>query len=694
MKAKIIIIISLISFTGIFAQQAFNEAEAIKEAEAIMEKEQITSSIFKQQYIDALREEAKLKEEGFKKYPADNAFANSCYNVDFEKGDLSGWTGAVGYINNCCPTGGLIPGRHTVMSVADGNDPCGGFPVVAPGGQYSLRLGNINVGRRAERIQQTFTVDAFNSFFAYQYAVVLDDPVNMTHKPEERPYFYVVMFDQFGDTIPCSSYDVVVKKGNDGFTGVKCNGKDVEYQDWTTKVIDLSAYTGQDVTIIFETADCDLGAHFGYAYVDGFCSSSGLYQSNELCKGDTATLTGPSGAVTYSWDPTGDTTQSITITSPGVYTLSMTGFPGCSNPVMVHTVDEHPLPVSDFLADEVCLDDPTSFTDQSSTPSGSIVSWDWDFGDGTVSDQEDPSHTYTSAGTFDVELTVVTDKGCEHTYKKPIKVTPSPLAAFSGPNVCLGEETCFKDSTTISSSNVTYQWTLGNGTTSSIKTGPCITYDKVGNYNISLLVTDGNCSSAANKTVEVYPLPTADFSLSSDRVSAMNPVVEFEDLSNGAFTGTWHFGDGPDTALIPGQVISHRYPDDNVVGGQEFEVTLDIVNEYGCPDVISKPLIIDPYWSLFIPNAFTPNGDVNNETFYAKGLGILKYEMWIFDRWGNQVFHCKVDDLPQNEICHWDGVHQYGGGLIAQQDVFVWKMRFTDIFEKKHARVGHVSMVR
>ena len=97
-------------------------------------------------------------------------FAQTCPNIGFENGDLSGWEGETGA---CCPMGtsnsGIINGRHTITS-GTGTDPFTNnvVTVVAPGSNYSARLGNSNVGAQAERMRYTMTVSPDNVLFIYK----------------------------------------------------------------------------------------------------------------------------------------------------------------------------------------------------------------------------------------------------------------------------------------------------------------------------------------------------------------------------------------------------------------------------------------------------------------------------------------------------------------------------------------------
>jgi gliding motility-associated-like protein len=116
-------------------------------------------------------------------------------------------------------------------------------------------------------------------------------------------------------------------------------------------------------------------------------------------------------------------------------------------------------------------------------------------------------------------------------------------------------------------------------------------------------------------------------------------------------------------------------------------VFLKVKNNYGCTDVIEKCLTIEKEFTIYIPNAFSPNENNINDSFYAVGINILEFEMFIFDRWGEQIFYS--DDINK----HWDGKAK-GGAEVAQQDVYVWKVNVKDIFGKTHNLIGHVTLLK
>jgi gliding motility-associated-like protein len=123
------------------------------------------------------------------------------------------------------------------------------------------------------------------------------------------------------------------------------------------------------------------------------------------------------------------------------------------------------------------------------------------------------------------------------------------------------------------------------------------------------------------------------------------------------------------------------------VEASTYNTTLIVHNIFGCVDTITHQIVIDPEFTFFIPNAFSPNGDGINDYFYGKGVGIAKYELYVFDRWGNLIFF--ADDINK----YWDGKANHGSDM-AQQDVYVWKVKLTDVFDKKHNYIGTVTIVK
>ncbi len=399
-----------------------------------------------------------------------------------------------------------------------------------------------------------------------------------------------------------------------------------------------------------------------------------------------------------------NTTQSpvYVYANPGTYNIKLvvTTTDGCMDSTAKSTT-VHPLPVAQFSTspalDGICDQTPLQFTDASTIAVPDIIqAWIWDLDNGSAAVlSQNTSYLYGSPGSYSVELKVVSGFGCTDSVTKTVTINPKPTVNFSGSPVAGCEPLCiaFIDSSLVSSgNNVQWVWSAANGTI----TGNSQNFEYCFNndapvlpalYDITLTVTtDSGCVTTLTKPnyITVYPLPEAGFTTDPEMTTVMNPVFSVVDLSIGADSWSWDFGDG-DTANGP-PPLSHTYAADTAT----YLMRLITTTQYGCRDTAYKSVVIGADFSFFIPNAFTPNDDGVNDFFFGKGIGIAEYELFIFDRWGNRVFY--GNNIPV-EDASWNGKVD-NGKEIAQMDVYVWKVLLTDIYGKKHKFRGTVTLVR
>ncbi len=257
---------------------------------------------------------------------------------------------------------------------------------------------------------------------------------------------------------------------------------------------------------------------------------------------------------------------SHTYNSAGTYTVTLTvSGPGGSDTrtraSYVTVTTPPPAPVANFSGTPTSGTAPlaVSFSDQSS---GSISTYSWNFGDGGTSSATSPSHTYTSAGTYDVSLTVSGPGGSDTlTRTSYISVSePPPVADFSGTPTSGNAPLVVSFSDASTGSVSAWSWDFGDGG-SSTSASPSHTYSSAGTYDVSLTVTGPGGSDTVTRvgyiSVSVPPAaPVADFSASP--TSGTAPLlVSFSDQSTGSISSwSWNFGDGgSSTAQSP----SHTY---------------------------------------------------------------------------------------------------------------------------------------
>ncbi len=442
-----------------------------------------------------------------------NTPQQACTNIDFESGNLNGWTTSTGYnplynALGCCQNAG---GAQLVTSGA-GLDACGGFPVVSAGGNFSVRLGNNGTGGIADRLEQTFSVTSANANFTYRYAVVFQDP---GHATADQPKFEIEMLDSNGVQIPCTYYNVAAGQNIPGFVN-STNCANVVYKPWTNVSVDLTNYIGQDVTIRFTTQDCSLGGHYAYAYIDGSCSNFNITQNNILCQGSTIQLVAPVGFAAYNWTlPNGTpaTGQLLTTGTPGFYTLNLTTVTGCPGPTITYLLTEFPKPNANFISVQPSACTHTiGFINTSNITSGSITSNNWTYGDGNTSNTQNGLNNYINNGTYNAQLIVTSNMGCRDTAIVPVTISPLPTAAFVANNVCLYGQTSFTNSSTVTTGFITNTtWQFGDGT-QSLLNQPTHQYANAGTYNVTLnITTNSNCSNSISQQVTVNPLPNVMF---------------------------------------------------------------------------------------------------------------------------------------------------------------------------------------
>lgn len=544
--------------------------------------------------------------------PMSPASAAPCTNMDFETGNFTGWTGATGdnSLSSSGPLQNIVPGiqsngvdalvtdglaRHTIVTAASGNDPCGGFPQNCPGGNFSCRLGGSTANYQGEILEQTFTVAPGNTSFTYNYAVVLNDG---GHSAGEQPYFKIEMFDQSGNLVPCSQYYVEASGAIPGF--VSC-GVGTFYKPWTTVNIDLSSFVTANVTIRFTVAGCIYAGHYGYAYIDCSCLPYTLALSDSLCSGNQVTINAPSGAASYNWtlgSPPGaslGTADSLVISTPGQYYVEMVSVTGCTTYLSV-TIGLYPQPTAAFNPTFPPCSPNYTFTNQSTVSSGTMTYF-WDFGDpvvtGDTSLLTSPSYTYTPPGPYTVWLYVLTQGGCRDSVSHVVNPGNGGLAGFTQNDVCLGSPMVFTD-TTVNPS--TWSWHFGDPNVtndSSNVQNPSYTYTQPGNYTVLLTAGTTPCPSTFTTVVTVHGMPVSSYIYNQ---ICGGQTVNFTatstiNVGDTIATYAWNFGDpasgGNNTSNLANP--SHTFS-----ASGTYTVTLITTSTFGCQHTTTQVINVGP----------------------------------------------------------------------------------------------------
>lgn len=411
--------------------------------------------------------------------------------------------------------------------------------------------------------------------------------------------------------------------------------------------------------------------------------------SAEVCPGEPVTLTANT-ALEWNWEPGGENTQSITINNivPDTYEYTLTASSEfCFDKTTSATFEVFPTPVANFNFNpdaDACTGESIIFNYLDVVTN---ETFEWTFGDGSpVSNLTNPTHTYLTAGVYNVLLHV--DKYiCENDTSVEITVNPLPSPDFDADVIdgCLPVEVVFTDGSSDIAPSAVYEWTFGDGSLSNDNGNTAHTYTQAGLYDVSLTINNTQrCAQTVNKPkyISANPNPKANFEADPYITTLDTPTIEFDDLSISDSTISnyeWIFGDG-DSNSDNGNT-SHTYTQPG-----DYQVQLRIETINGCWDTISSKVALTEDVKLFIPNAFTPNNDGVNDVFLIKGTPIADFNLYIYDRWGKNIWS------THNYEIKWDGTTKDGNKVNS--GTYIYQITGTDYKKQAVNFKGSVTVIR
>ena len=387
---------------------------------------------------------------------------------------------------------------------------------------------------------------------------------------------------------------------------------------------------------------------------------------------DLSQTNGGGSIQSWNWnfgDPASGANNTATVQNPvhqfttfGSFTVTLTVTNGNSCYEIKDTVMViNQKPVADFTADTVCQGSATTFNSSSTVPNAtSIVSYSWDFGDGGTSSAQNPLHTYSTFGWYNVTLTVVNSNGCTHSVTKFIAVNPEPVADFTFSSVtCVGNPVNYFDQSFVPTGFSSYidQWTwdFGDGTTPVVvdfPNSPNVTHTFAGtatSHLVRLTVrTTKGCISFIEKTVTSAPSPVANFSYSDTRCESQD--LQFTDLSqtNGGSsiqTWAWNFGD-PASGANNTSTIQDPIHQFSAAGS--FTVSLTVTNGNGCFKLKDTLIIVNQKpVADFIADTVCEGGNTtfNSGSSVPNAASIVSYN-WAFSDGGTSTLQNPQHTFP------------------------------------------------
>ena len=271
---------------------------------------------------------------------------------------------------------------------------------------------------------------------------------------------------------------------------------------------------------------------------------------------------------------------------------------------------------------------------------------------------------------------------CALNQNMEISVNDVPVVNFSGDSL----EGCAPHTVVLTSNAVgNCQWSIGSG---GVYNGNqvSVVLNSAGCYDVTLQVDDGGCTNSLTMAnyICLEEDPVADFSVSPDLFTDDDVLVSFTNLSLGASSFEWDFGDNNSSTYIN---PSNLYESTE----EGAFITLTAISDFGCIDIVQMIIEYDEQEVYYIPNTFTPDGDNFNQVFtpmFYSGFDPFNFEMLIFNRWGETVFE------THNAAIGWDGTHSVKGTKVAD-GTFTWKITYKNPkTDQRKVLVGHVTLIR
>lgn len=389
-----------------------------------------------------------------------------------------------------------------------------------------------------------------------------------------------------------------------------------------------------------------------------------------------ANASGGVGPYTYVWS-TGETTSSIFVSpsSSQTYTVAVTD--NClgetangSGTVNVPIYQPLTLATTPDIV-EICPYVPATLV---ATPSGGAgnFTYVWTDASGATIDNDSTTDVVPSSST---SYTILVTDQCGESETVTINYTitspPLVLSMSSGATICPFEPVTLSVTATGGYGQYYYLWPHSGETTPTVTVAPETT------TTYTVIVSD-ECQTftVSGSTTVTVVQPIADFNISSHTLFEDLPIT-FQNTSQGGVSYQWEFGDGQQSTVV--------HPNNTYDVPGTYLITLIATNALGCKDTISKPItILEEYW-VYVPNAFTPDGNRFNNVFDASTINVAKLEVWVFNRWGEVVYTSDAVDFS------WDGTYK---GLNCPDGTYTYKIAYVTRSNIEETIYGHVILLR
>jgi trimeric autotransporter adhesin len=380
--------------------------------------------------------------------------------------------------------------------------------------------------------------------------------------------------------------------------------------------------------------------------------------------------------------------------APGSYnipiTLSHPSLEGCSNTqettLTIHVI---PAPSASFTGDlAVCLGESIQFNGAGTTSNGVPIStYNWTFGDATTATGQNPLKTYAAAGTYNVNFSIIAQDGCIGDTTKEVVVNPIPLVTLVEDSIVVCGDSSVTFEIQSPEQGAIYNWYEAVTGGTPVFTGTSFTIPNVNGTVVYYVqpTSDAGCTGERKRVVATVlpdlltPIAVAD-SIGVDRITfrwdAVQGAATYEVSTDGG--GTWQTPSSGATGLT--HTVTGLLP--------LTDVTLSVraLGIISCQEAISQPVTAKTLTGqLYIPNAFSPNGDGLNDLFLVYGYTIRSLRLVLFNQWGEKIFE------SNNQATGWNGTYK---GKPQPSGVYMYVCQLVYRDGTTEIKKGSVNLVR
>lgn len=385
-------------------------------------------------------------------------------------------------------------------------------------------------------------------------------------------------------------------------------------------------------------------------------------------------------ATSYKWLKDGvvipgATANVYTALQTGNYRVIVVNSVGCTDTSRSLSVSINPLPSGSIqppVSNIICDGTPILLT-----ASGGNT-YQWKLNGVNIPGAIDSSYAAKLSGIYTVTLISKVNCSAPATGSIALTLISKPTVAFSYVNNCVNLPVSFTNTSDVSKSGVvSYAWTFGNGNRSTLVTPVNQIYPTVGNFNIKLIVTPTSCPVLYDSLIKVINIVAPPPGIRYSSMNVLKNVATTLQARNIGTTYAWNPVLGLSNAAISNPIFNFNV-------GADYQI--NIVNSAGCKIVDSLLIRVFEKYSVFIPKAFSPDGNGVNDFLRPILVGIKDVKSFrVYSRWGNLLFQTKDVSIG------WDGTYN---GQLMPTDSYTWVFEGIDLDNKPVISSGKSTLIR